>query len=416
MGTTVRTARAVLLGLLATVLGACLLVPVGSAPASGAVARGTVTGEVLADGGVPLRVRWFDEDWNYVDQRKVTGRIYDLTLPAGTYYLQFVDLRPSYLVDKYAPTDIEVTVRKGRTVQKDVRMRVGAAITGTARGGGKALAGARIVAANAHEQSFETKADRKGRFAIGGLPDGSYSVFTYDRKAQWVGRSTYLRGLRARQVRDTAIALGTRAGSLRVELRAGRDKMRQTAFVTAVSKASGQFWTVKASRGVAVFDGLFPGGYRMVAPAVGSYLPEQGSIDGAKVRPGRADLVSTFTWTKQAARVTGTVVDGRYPDFEMSGVRVELLGAEGGVLASTTSGGDGRFWMNAGTATLKGVSIRISAAGGSAPYMQGKNWCKFGSSRTSSFSVGQYDELDVAELALPHLPTAEQDNQSTCGS
>jgi hypothetical protein len=415
MGTSARTHRQLALALVAALVAALALVGVGTAPAQAATKKGTVTGQVLVKGNVPLRMRWFNEDWQFMDERKVNGPIYDLTLPVGTYYLQFVDERPAYDIKKYAPTDIKVVIRKDKTVQRDVRMKIGAAITGTVRGGGKALAGARVVAANANEQSFETKANDKGQFAIGGLPDGSYSIFTFDRKKEWVGKSTYLRGLKARQVRNTAIALKTRAGSLRVELKTGREKLKQKVFVTAISKASGQFWTVKATKGVAIFNGLFPGKYSMVVPRVGIYLADQGPIAGADVKSGRADLVSSFTWTKLAARMTGTVVDGRYPDYEMKDVIVELRDADGNKLTSTVTNDQGKFWMNIGTPTLKNVTVRIKPGGFTAPYMQGEEYCKFGSSETPQLSVAKGDELDLGTLALPHLPSEQQDSPNICG-
>ena len=50
-------------------------------------------------------------DWNYIGQKAANGGGYSLSLPPGTYHLQFVDQRPSYDVTRYAPTDVKVTVR-----------------------------------------------------------------------------------------------------------------------------------------------------------------------------------------------------------------------------------------------------------------------------------------------------------------
>ena len=197
MGTT-STARRTAVGLLLALLVG-LLSSVGTstvlAPSAHAAEKGRVVGEVLVPGNVKLKVRVFDKSWNFLQARKVNGSIYSLRLDPGTYYLQFTDERPAYNVDKYAPTDVRVRVKAGKKVQKNVRMKPGAAITGTVRAGGKPLGGAKVVAANANEQSFSTKANDKGQFAIGGLPDGSYSVFTYDRKKTWVDKSTYVQGL-----------------------------------------------------------------------------------------------------------------------------------------------------------------------------------------------------------------------------
>ena len=47
------------------------------------------------------------------------------------------------------------------------------------------------MAANKEQNSFETTANATGQFALGGLPPGSYSVFTYDKRKS-VGRQEHL--------------------------------------------------------------------------------------------------------------------------------------------------------------------------------------------------------------------------------
>lgn len=368
-----------------------------------------------ADKGVKYRVRWFTKDWTYVDERKVTGGIYSLSLQPGTYYLQFVDLRPSYNVSKYAPTDIKVKVGS-QPVQKNVRMKRGAAITGTVRAGGKVAGGAEVVAANAAEQSYRVKANKRGQFALGGLPAGSYSLFTYDRKKQYVGRSTYLAKMSLGQVRNTAITLGTRAGRLLVDLRTkDGQKVKDKVFVTAVSKASGQFWTVKARGGEAIFSGLFPGKYRMVAPGVGSYLPRTGAIKGAKVKSGKDDLASSFTWTKRGATISGAVVDEEHPDAPMEDVEVLAFDQSGARLGSVTTGEDGIFTITGPITTQAGITVKIQPGGNNPPYLQGTFYCKYGTTSQGGVSVRTGEDTVLGVLALPQLPTAQQDNRSNCG-
>ena len=417
MGTT-STARRTAVGLLlALLLG--LLSGVGTstvlAPSAHAAEKGRVVGEVLVPGNVKLKVRWFDKNWNFLGSRKVNGTIYSLRLAPGTYYLQFTDERPAYNVDKYAPTDVRVRVRSGKKVQKNVRMKPGAAITGAVRAGGKALGGAKVVAANANEQSFSTKANDKGQFAIGGLPDGSYSVFTYDRKKTWVDKSTYVQGLRSKQKRNIGIVLRKKAGQLLVDLRAGGQRVKETVFVTAISKASGQFWTVKAKRGEASFKGLYPGKYRMVAPGVGNYLPQDGAIKGANVKAGRADLASTFTWKKRGASISGFVLDEVYPDTVLKDVQVLAFAKDGRLLGSTSTSGDGSFTLGGPITTQGGITLKIQPGGSNPPYLTGAYYCKFGASSLSPLSVTQGEDLQVGDLLLPQLATSEQDNKSNCG-
>ena len=417
MGTT-STARRTAVGLLLALLVG-LLSSVGTstvlAPSAHAAEKGRVVGEVLVPGNVKLKVRWFDKNWNFLGSRKVNGTIYSLRLAPGTYYLQFTDERPSYNVDKYAPTDVRVRVKSGRKVQKNVRMKPGAAITGTVRAGGKPLGGAKVVAANANEQSFSTKANDKGQFAIGGLPDGSYSVFTYDRRKTWVDKSTYVQGLRSTQKRNIGIVLRKKAGKLLVDLRAGGQRVKETVFVTAISKSSGQFWTVKAKRGEASFKGLYPGKYRMVAPGVGNYLPQEGAIKGANVKQGRADLASSFTWKKRGASISGFVLDEVYPDTVLEDVAVLAFAKDGSLLGSATTRSDGSFTLGGPITTQGGITLKIQPGGSNPPYLTGAYYCKFGSSSLSPLSVTQGEDLQVGDLLLPQLPTSEQDNKSNCG-
>lgn len=412
MGTT-RARRTAATAVLALVLG--LLGGAGTltlaAPTAAAVEKGQVVGEVLVPGNVALKVRWFDEDWTFLGARKVTGSIYSLTLAPGTYYLQFTDERPAYNVDKYAPTDLKVTVRSGRKTQKNVRMQPGAAITGTVRGGGRALAGATVVAASADERSFRTKANKKGQFALGGLPDGSYSVFTYDRRGEWVDKSTFVQRLRSRDRRDVAISLGRKGGRLLVDLRAGGQKIRETVFVTAISKASGQFWTVRARRGEASFKGLYPGGYTMVAPGVGNYLPQETAIRGARVKPGRADLASVFTWTRTAASAQGYVVDAEHPERDLEGARVRLFAADGSLLGSARTDATGQFFIGGQLLTQRGVTLVVdpdpvngSAYLGTQPYR-----CKFGATELAGIALEVGTTTQVGEVPLPYLPVEQQD-------
>lgn len=414
MGTT-STARRTAVGLLLALLVG-LLSSVGTstvlAPSAHAAENGRVVGEVLVPGNVKLKVRWFDKNWNFLGSRKVNGTIYSLRLAPGTYYLQFTDERPAYNVDKYAPTDVRVRVKSGRKVQKNVRMKPGAAITGTVRAGGKPLGGAKVVAANANEQSFSTKANDKGQFAIGGLPDGSYSVFTYDRRKTWVDKSTYVQGLRSTQKRNIGIVLRKKAGKLLVDLRAGGQRVKETVFVTAISKSSGQFWTVKAKRGEASFKGLYPGKYRMVAPGVGNYLPQEGAIKGANVKQGRADLASSFTWKKQAASVQGYVVDAEHPERSLEHARVRLFAKDGSLIGSAVSDSSGQFFIGGQLVTQSGVTLVVDPdpAQGSTYLGQAPYRCQFGTAELTGLDLQAGITLQTGDLLLPYLPVEEQES------
>ncbi|MCL8024165.1 MSCRAMM family protein [Nocardioides bruguierae] len=373
MPTPHRPARPALLLALVVLLGVAL-VPTGTASAadtSGATAtssasssttaergtRTTVRGVVRNPDGVAIVMRWFTRDWTQIGVRRVRNDVYSLRLAPGVYHLQFSDKRPSYNTKKYAPTDVTVRVRK-RTLQRNVRMVRGASVTGVVRNRhGKALASARVVAADAAENSFTTTADKRGRFAVTGLPRGSYSLFTWDRSKTWVARSTYVADLAVGEVRDVPLTLGTKAGKLLVDLRAGGEPISSRVTVTVVSRTTGQWWTVNARHGTANLAGLFPGRYTLIAPGYENYLPRTGAVEGGTVRAGRADLASVFRWTKQGGRVRGRVVssDGRDPMPESI---VRLLDSNGAVLDEVRTGSDGTFLVGRQLRTQK-VTLQV---------------------------------------------------------
>lgn len=349
--------RGLVIALLGALLaGLLLLVPTAGAPA--ADPTGKVRGNVFGrTGGAPLKLKMlvFKGDWTYLSTRNVFGGAYSISLPAGNYHLQLVDRRPSYDVGKFAPTDVFVKVRGNTTSVRNVRMRKGAAITGTVFAGGRPGAKARVVAANPSEQSFETVADDKGRFALGGLPAGNYSVFTYDRRKVFVARSSYVPRLGAGEFADVRISLPKRAGGLLVDLYAGGKPLQGTGFATAISRRTGQFWTARIRRGSASFQGLFPGRYRIVVPDVGRWIGRTGSVRNGVVRPGRTAFGS-FRLTQKGGAFTGRIVreDGGMP---MQGATVRLFDESGAMVSETTTSTTGYFLVGGRLRPQSGMTL-----------------------------------------------------------
>ncbi len=359
-----RTALLAVLALLGSLL--LLVGPAGSAEAAG---TGRVRGGIYAAGGTTPKVvmQWFTKDWTYLGKRKQGNGSYSLSLEPGTYWIQFVDQRPAYDVSKAAPANIKVTVRAGRTTTKSVVLRRGAAITGTVKAGGKAAKGARIVAANTAQQSFEVEANGKGQFALGGLPAGSYSVFTYDRSKSYVGKSLWVPKMKAGQAKNVSISLKRKAGRLLVDLYAGSAPLTGRPTVTVVSRSNGQFWSAPVRNGSASFAGLYPGRYKIVVPGVGDYFGSTGAVRGGTVRPGKVGFGS-YRLTKRGAWVTGTVIDSSYPNRRLSGASVTLFDAQGARVASTLSNTAGGFSF-AGTLTSQAGMKVIVGPGPYSPYL-----------------------------------------------
>lgn len=401
----------VVLALLVSVL----LVLARSEPAAAGSNTGKVRGNIVGtQGGNPkVKVAWFTKDWKFIDQRKAYHGVYYLTLPPGTYWLQFTDQRPTYDVTKYAPTDIKVTVRANHSITKTVKMRPGAAITGTVLAGGKKAGGARIVAADASERSYATTANKKGQFALGGLPAGSYSVFTYDRKKQWVGKSDWVPKLKPGDVSNLPISLKKKAGGLLVDLYAGGATIKKRVFVTAVSKKTGQFWTARAAHGSVAFEGLFPGRYRVVVPDVGNYFGRTGAVRKGRVRPGRAAFGS-FRLNQRGGWVSGIAVDGEDSSYPLAEVRVRLFDAAGSLIDTTVTGDSGFFRLGGALRTSTGWTVVADPdpANGT-PYLgedDGVHRCKYGAGEIDAIAVESGQGTDAGPVLLPHL--AQQDRPS----
>ena len=265
-----------------------------------------------------------------------------LTLPVGSYRLQFTDKRPSYDVTKFAPTDATVTVRSGSTAVRNVRMHRGAAITGTVRTAGGSGSHATVTAANKAEQSFSTIANDKGQFAIGGLPAGSYSVFTYDRKKTYVAKSTYVKKLAAGHPQNIDINLNKRAGNLLVDLYAGDQPINGTLMVTAISKKTGQFWTMKARNGTADLKGVYPGRYTLIVPGYRDFFGKTGAVSRGKVSSGRTAFGS-FRLTEHGGAFTGRLVSQGAVSKAIASATVRLYDGTGTVVAEATTAVDGSF-------------------------------------------------------------------------
>jgi hypothetical protein len=401
------------LGVLALLALVCaLLAPaLVAAPAQAATGRvrGTISGP-KGDGPPKVTVTWFTESWGYLGSRKARGGGYSLVLEPGTYRLQFTDLRPAYDVGKYYPADVTVTVTEAATTVKNVKLRVGASIGGVVEAGGKPAAGARVVAANKDRSSFETTANGRGEYALGGLPPGSYSVFTYDKRKRFVGRSSYLPRLKAGKFKKANIRLTERAGRLVVDLYAGDQPYPGIAYVTAVSRKNGQFWTEKAAHGTVTFAGLYRGAYDMVIPGAGGYLGGTVRIAG-RVKPGKTSF-GTLRLTQRGATITGTVVDEAGPSPPLKDALVVVYDGAGAELARATTGADGTFVVGGELTTRADLSVVVGPGGANPPYLTGVHYCRFVTTTRAGVAVTTGQATALGTIALPHAPNAGDEDPS----
>jgi hypothetical protein len=391
-----------LIGLLLPLAPALVATPAQAA--TGRV-RGTISG-THGDASPRVKVTWFAADWTFLGSRKAHGGGYSLALEPGTYHLQFTDQRPAYDVEKYYPADVLVTVTAAATTVKNVKMRTGASIGGVVEAHGRPAGGARIVAANTDRNSFETTANSQGEFALGGLPPGSYSVFTYDKRKAWVGKSDWFPRLKSGKFKKAHIDLTKKAGRFVVDLYAGDQPYPGVAYVTAVSRGNGQFWTQKVAHGTVTFAGLYPGKYDLVVPAAGGYLGGTLKVQG-KVKPGKTSF-GTLRLTQRGASVSGYVVDANHPSSALAGATVTLVDGAGTTLGSTTTGADGGFLLGGQLTTRADLRV-VAGPGPYSPYLgQGTSYCKYGpTSVDTAVTTGQTTAL--GSVRLPHLPDDQQD-------
>lgn len=413
--TRTRSAAVAVLALLASLM--LVVAPAGTAHA--ASDKGLVTGVLKFPQGDRPKVQmlYFSKNWTYLGRKNAGGGSYAVNLAPGTYHLQFVDKRPSYDTKKYAPTDVQVTVRAGDPTIRNVTMTRGGFVTGTVRtGDGKPAASARVVAANRAEQSFETTANTKGQFAIGGLPQGKYSVFTWDKKKRWVDKSVYAGTIKPRTGKNLNIKLRKSAGALRVLLYTPNGSLGGKTSVTITSKKTGQWWTATARNGSVVFEGLYPaGGYRLKFDGLGVWLPRTASVASAKVRANQTDI-GKFKITRRGAWVTGTVVDAKDGTFPLAGAQVLLYNQSGTKLGTTTTNSSGRFSFAGQFVTQSGMTV-VAQPGPYSPYLgKGEHYCKYGKVTTAAFSITTGREAPIGNVPLPYRPADEQDSTVTCVS
>ncbi|MBB6628670.1 carboxypeptidase regulatory-like domain-containing protein [Nocardioides sp. KIGAM211] len=415
-GTTRRTGLPLTAALVVLGLVAALLLALAPAPAAHGAETGKVRGQIVDTRGPVSKVRmlWFTKDWTYLGARKVSGGGYSLSLRPGTYWLQFVDLRPAYDITKNAPENIKVTIRAGHTSVGNVRMHRGAAITGTVRAGGKVASGARVVAANTAKQSFEVRANKEGQFALGGLPNGKYSVFTYDRTKRWVGRSTYAGSMARGDVTNLAIALTKHAGGLLVDLYAGSEPINSRVTATVVSRKTGQFWTARSNHGSISFQGLFPGRYTLIMPGAGNFIGRTGPVSHGRVKPGRVAFGS-FRLTQRGATVSGIVVDGEDEGYGLEKAQVLLFDQSGTKIAETSTNSEGQFFLTTRLTSQGGMVVVVNPDPNAGGWVQSSNgYCKFLKGMTDAFSITTSDNEDVGAIPLAHAPADEQDGAIQC--
>lgn len=373
--------------------------------AAAAPAKGKIVGAIYAGGqlwNAPVKVTIFDLNWRQIGYTTVRST-YQISLTPGSYRVQITDTRPMYDTTRFRPFDIAQQVKSNQTVQRDAVMSRGASITGTAYANYQVAPRARVVAANQYGTSFETVANDKGQFAIGGLPNANYSIFTWDARRQWADNSLYLANRKAGQNTNITINLRRRAGSMSIDLRGGSTPLAGSGWVTATNRTTGQWYTAQARNGSVSFSGLMPGPYDLTVPDMGGWLGRTGPVPGGRHVPSGGVLFGAFQLLDRGASVTGTVVDSRTQSRVLPGVAVRLYDQYGTQVGSTTSAKNGTFRFDTSLRTSSGVKVvaDADAVGGWIKWgTGGDDQCQYRSTTTAPFGVTQGVTSNVGPVAL----------------
>lgn len=378
----------------------------GADAASTGLVRGGLYG--AAHDAPKAKILVFNDTWHYMRTAGARDGIFSIRLTPGTYWLQAVDQRPAYDVEKYAPANARVRVRAGHTTVRNITMHRGAAIVGTMKlGDDKAATWSPLVAVNGAGESFWTKTNGRGQYAVGGLPAGSYSVYGYDRGHAWVGKNTWVPKLHRGKVADRDIALKKRGGRLLIDLYGGSRHLTSRVTVTVVSRATGQFWSARSTaNGTVTFAGLHRGRYTISVPGAGDYLAAAGNVRNGKVRPGRVAFGS-FRLTRRGATLSGRVVDrdpGTGTTYPLAGARASAYDSSGHLIASTTAAKNGTFHMGGQLLTQGGVRVVVRPSADGGGWMSGESYCEFVAARAVTVRLVTGQDTAVGTIVLPRAP------------
>ena len=359
MTTTARRARRpllfpLLLPLLVPGLILVLLLGLGTASVAQAPTTGRVAGAALDPtgrgvGGISVRVFELDASGGWMYRTTVAaGRRggYGVEgLSPGRYVLQFVDTRPAHDTTRRVTTDVRTTVRAGRTTVTDAVLRRGAWLWGSVRRTGGGVARQPLVTAVRDGDTSGTvhtvRADRSGRYALGGLPTGRYTVFVDDRAERHTAAPKRVRLARLGRSAEVSFVLRTPAGRYTGRVTAGGARLTDPVHVTLVNRSTGQFRVVALRGGdLSVLRGLAPGSYRLTVPGTGRRLGATFRLPpiraGKPTSAGRVDLV------RRGGTLRGTVVDAG-TGLPLRGVSVTIMDKYGHPFETVTTSASGTF-------------------------------------------------------------------------
>ncbi|MCW2747561.1 MAG: hypothetical protein JWP10_703, partial [Nocardioidaceae bacterium] len=269
--------------------GATLLaVPTAQASGSGQIV-GRITDAATHKGLNKIHVQVFTSTWGYIGEVKAKkSGVYRISSrEIGGYHLKFVDTRPRFDTTAHVTKEayVRVTQTEDPTV-KNAKMHQGGTVYGTVKLKKGRAKGARVVAANDFG-SYEVTADDKGRFALGGLAPGKYTVFAWDAKGTYTGSPKFVGKIKAGRSKGVVVTLKTRSGGLSGVLTVDGKQAFETVYVTAVNKKSGQWWTQKITFGdLSALQGLAPGKYKLIVPGFQGHLGRTVTLS-AKVVSGK---------------------------------------------------------------------------------------------------------------------------------
>lgn len=306
-----------------------------------------------------------DKNWTYLRQANVKASgVYEImTNGPGRYHLQLVDRRPAYDLKSYARIP-NVNVNVGSTgVFRNVRVQTGGALGGTVKIKSKSkYKGARyakIRAIGNDGQIYEVQSDKRGQFALGGLPKGTYRVFAYDGSNRRVGKSKLVRNVKLRKFRQVSFKLKTKPSAYRgfITLGNGNSLARGAVTVTAVNQRTGEYWVRKINGGGLSLTGLTAGSYKLTIPDTNGHFGRTVSLPYVGAGKTRAASVNLPI---RGGTISGRVVDAvsRKP---IPNISVRLIDSKGKTQQELPAKADGRFTLGGTIRPRTGMTVMIFA-------------------------------------------------------
>ena len=235
---------------------------------------GQITNAKTGKGLSQMTVHVFDVNWVWIGKTTTSGNGgYGFQVPAGgSYRLKIEDTRENWDVTRMPEAQSSAfAVAQGKQTVKNVAVKPGVTVTGTVKRGKKRAAYAKVRVIHSTEYystaPIEVTANKKGQFAVGGIPaGGTVTVYVANRSQSAISGPIRIRRVKAGASTNLNVKLKIKAVTVRGTLQVNGAAVKETLYVTLVNRATGSWVVVPVRRGKLVARGLEAGKYTLKVP------------------------------------------------------------------------------------------------------------------------------------------------------